>query len=152
MHASRQSLRSVVDATTVLHREYDVVCPLPSSRGPASKPNVEVAEVIARSFGPVGGDGGPAVSISLVQRVQLMLRKSTATDKWTRQQSDSPRLMHYDCNINIINRRRSSWLPLALKCNPSHSNFVHAFIVQDAHSNPFTESRYDIGGCEGVRY
>ena len=77
---------------TVFDQHYDVICPIPSSKGPASIPNLEVAKAV--SFGLSGSAGPP--SEMLVRRVKPMTTKSTKTAKETRRHMDAPKMMHFD--------------------------------------------------------
>lgn len=85
---------------TVLDKRYDVVCPLPSSRGPPSVPNREISQIIAKALGgPSTNDNGPHVE-ELICRHSPMTVKSTSTPRYVRTNPDAPRLMHFD-NMSI---------------------------------------------------
>jgi hypothetical protein len=82
---------------TVLSSQYDAICPLPSSKGPASAANIAMAKTIASSLSPVHkSDGGPPVVLPFVVRHTPMPSKSTKTPKFIRADRDAPRIMHFD--------------------------------------------------------
>jgi hypothetical protein len=77
---------------TVFQRQYHIVCPLPSSKGPASPSNMALATTIASSL-----TSSPAAAVhSLVLRHRPMETKSTSTDRFVRMDKDAPRNMHFD--------------------------------------------------------
>lgn len=72
---------------SVFTREYDFVVPLPSSQGPASENNTQVAALVAKAF--------RAKTLEAVQRVKPKLQTSL-THPALRKRLDAPRLMHFD--------------------------------------------------------
>lgn len=94
-HARAMSEAPTYPAHHIFQRHYDLVVPLPSSKGPAaSVSNTDMARVVSRALSPVeGGDGGPPVS-SLVLRTIPLKTKSTALPQGIRQARDAPRKLH----------------------------------------------------------
>ena len=93
---TKHNLNSVTfphDMQSVFHRAYDVIVPLPSSKGPASPPNNDICRVISRALGGVN-DAGPPIE-HVIKRTRPMLVKSTKADRSTRRNPDAPRLMHF---------------------------------------------------------
>ncbi|CAD7970823.1 unnamed protein product [Amoebophrya sp. A25] len=87
---------------TVFSRMYDMICPLPSSKGVASNANHRMAHVVARAFGSSLEDndqtisfGEHPVSLALCRRKHPMECKSTKLDRDKRQNRDAPRLLHF---------------------------------------------------------
>jgi len=88
IQASKDGLSGLSSQVTIFHRSYDVICPLPSSKGPASKSNSEVAHVIAKVL-------QTPICHFIVRRSPMTI-KSTLTNRTLRTDPDAPRLMHYD--------------------------------------------------------
>lgn len=78
----------------VFDRKYQVVCPLPSSKGPPSKANSDVAKTMAATLNHF-----PQV-LNLIVRHRPMHIKSTELDRSTRARVDAAKLIHYD-NISV---------------------------------------------------
>ncbi|KAI3645958.1 hypothetical protein MP228_008886 [Amoeboaphelidium protococcarum] len=96
----RESIRNISHLQnfedSIFNRSYDVICPLPSSKGVASAPNVEVALHISQAISVnEGAHVGPPIE-HLVSRVKPMITKSTETDRSIRRDRDAPRIMHFD--------------------------------------------------------
>jgi hypothetical protein len=72
----------------IFQRKYDLICPLPSSKGPATAPNIECANMLSKAFG-----GVPVEFV--VNRHSPLPVKSTNTSAEIRQNKDAPRIMHY---------------------------------------------------------
>ena len=82
---------------TIFNREkYDFICPLPSSKGPASTNNLAIANTISAAFRHHYNTSTDFRVQQLITKFQPMTIKSTATPKALRKHSDAPRQMHYD--------------------------------------------------------
>ena len=78
---------------------------LPSSKGPASKSNLAVAQVIESAL---NDNVSSAHLMHLIQRFQPMAWKSTMEDRNIRRSRDAPRIMHYDLEISKNTRYRDA--------------------------------------------
>jgi phosphoribosylpyrophosphate synthetase len=78
---------------TIFHRKYDIICPLPSSKGPASDSNMRCAMMLSKAFGG-GMNNGPPVEFA-INRHSPLLTKSTQTSAEIRRNIDAPRIMHF---------------------------------------------------------
>lgn len=88
---------SVNPSMSIFNRKYDLICPLPSSKGPASLSNMQVAQVIASAFNDHGHFiSSPIKLVPMVERFKPMKCKSTAEDRNVRRSKDAARIMHYD--------------------------------------------------------
>jgi predicted amidophosphoribosyltransferase len=74
---------------TIFQRQYDVICPIPSSKGPVSIPNLKTAQMLSKSL-----LAQPQIEL-LVNRHRPMKLKSEMTDKSVRMEIDAPRKLHY---------------------------------------------------------
>jgi hypothetical protein len=94
MGASRsqcERLRSVLKGRptqTIFSRKYDIICPLPSSKGQAAIGNQRITQSMAMALGITAVE-------PLILRFRPMAVKSTDTDRPLRVDRDAPRLMHY---------------------------------------------------------
>jgi hypothetical protein len=80
---------------SVFTRSYDVVAPLPSSKGLASHSNVLMAKAVSKAFTDSGGDAGPPIEHLVLRRSPLPV-KSTKLQRDVRNRRDAARLIHFD--------------------------------------------------------
>ena len=73
----------------VFSRDYDIICPLPSSKGHASLANTSVAQAVASSL-----DCFPLL-VKWVARAVPMAVKSTKSPRSMRMNKNAPKLMHF---------------------------------------------------------
>jgi hypothetical protein len=92
-----KGFRTVFDADT----HYDCICPLPSSKGQASEPNISFSKVLAKCFGDI-----PVKH--LILRSAPMKVKSTRLSASVRRSPDATRQIHYD--TLDINPELRNWI------------------------------------------